>query len=407
MPIRWKHSSRFDPSVVLRKIDAARTVNPEGGASFSGFDWEECLPALHSMLQMPPAALEVDSSHLVWRALTQVRGALNPTNFLAATNSELSALLATREEQYRLLTTISVRRDHLPGSVSSQGASIRFLKTAFPSKFNARSQLIEKHPAGIRDTPAAYCPLIISLKAKSPTAAVNKALRAVDLQRALWCLMANPRMQISFGSTAMDPINVVRLGGYHTLHHQDGSPAGDGLWFEPGFVPSYALVFSKPAIVRKNTQWALRRLAVSKYKDELVSAMVRYARAFDEWDSNTAFIRLWSALESLVTPGFADYERLVRRCAFLFQEGDFHRQMLEHLREYRNDSVHSGELSDRARILCYQLQLYFGALIWFHLRNASFFLSLEEANRFLDSPADAGQIRRQLQLARKALGFLR
>jgi hypothetical protein len=81
--------------------------------------------------------------------------------------------------------------------------------------------------------------------------------------------------------------------------------------------------------------------------------------------------------------------------------------MLEHLREYRNDSVHSGEYSEHARTLCFQLQLYFNTLIWFHIRNANFFKSLNEANQFLDTSADKAVINRQLGLARKALKFLR
>lgn len=407
MPIKWKHSSRFNPAVVLKRIDAARTVNPQGGASFSGFDWESCIPALHSMLNMPAAAAEVDASRIVWQALTKVRGALTPADFLAAANSELTALLATSEQQYRFLTTISVRKQDTPRTLSCLGTNIRFLEKGFPRKFAPRADLIRKHPTGLKETPTSYCSLVVSAKAKSPAAAVHKALRAVDLQRALWCLMTNPQMEISFGSFSVNPINIVRLGGYHTLHLPDGSPASEGMWFEPAFVPTKVAEFSKPAVIQKNTQWAFRRLRMSSYSEQLVSALIRYVRAFDESDANTAFIRLWSALESLVSPGVADYEKLVRRCAFLFQEGAFHRQMLEHLREYRNGTVHSGELSDRARTLCFQLQLYFSALVWFHLRNASFFDSLDEANRFLDSPASAAEINRQLQLTRKALRFLR
>lgn len=408
MPINWKSEKRFKPAVILGKIDAVRTVNPNGGASFSGFDLEGYLPALHSMLQFPDAASEIDSSALVWRGLTKVKGPLTPAEFLAAVNDELSALLASREERYKLLTTISLHPQDIPKTVSTLGVRMHFLRGEFPSNFlGPRGDLIQNHPLQIAKSSLNYCRVVVSLKAKSTATAVNKALRALDLQRALWCLMANPGMQITFGFASFKPINLVRLGGRHTLHLMNGKPATDSIWFDPAYLEAPIFRFSKPAVVRKNSLWALKRIAVSAYKDQLVSALIRYVRALDEQDSNTAYIRLWSALESLATPGVADYERLIRRCSFLFKDITYHRQILEHLREYRNESVHAGEQSETARTLCYQAQLYFHTLIWFHIRNANFFNSLEEANTFLDSSVDKNRIKRQIELARKAIKFIK
>jgi hypothetical protein len=365
------------------------------------------MPALHSMLELPPAASEIDTSALVWRALTRVQGPLTPSDFLAAANSELSLLLATREEQFRVLTTISVKQADIPETVSSLGSHIRFLKGAFPKRYEARDRLIKANPTSVPLAPESYTRVIVSLKAKSPAAAFHRAMRSLDLQRAIWCLMGNSRMQITFGTPSLKPVNAIRLGGHHTVHCEDGKEAREGIWFEPGYAEAKLFGFAKPALVRKNSRWALRRIGLSPYRAQIVSALVRYVRALDEVDANTAFLRLWSAVESLTTPEVADYDKLVRRCAFLFQESLFHRQMLEHLREYRNDSVHAGEYSDDARTLCFQLQLYFNALIWFHIKNSTFFTSLNEANQFLDTPADKSAIKRQMSLSKKALKFLR
>jgi len=406
MPIKWKSSQRFKPSLVLQKIDAARSVNPNGGASFSGFEWGECLPALHSMLSFPPVAKEIDAHSLVWEALTKVCGPLTPIDFLNAANAELTKRLATKEEQYHLLTTISVRLADIPKKISCLGANINFLAGPFPRRYKGRDALIIKHRINVPEPPISYARVIVSVKAKSHDAAVSKAMRALDLQRSLWCLMGNPSMQITFGMPSWKPINVVRLGGPHTLHRADGTSAREGLWFDPGYVEAPLFGFKNAAVIKSNCRWALQRLRLSRYGEQLTSALVRYVRALDESDTNTAFLRLWAVIESLTTPEVADYDKLVRRCAFLFQESDFHRQMLEHLREYRNDSVHAGEYSKRERTLCFQLQLYFNALIWFHIRNAKFFTSLDEANQFLDTPPDKLMIGRKVKLARKALQFL-
>jgi hypothetical protein len=406
MAIKWKNSQRFKPEVVLHKIELNRTVGVTGGMSFSGFDWEEWLPALHSMLQFPQAASEIDASALMWKALTRVRETLTPTNFLKAANAELSELLSTREEPYRMLTTISVQRGDIPATVSCLGSHIRFLKGDFPKRYDDRKQLINTYARSIPTAPSSHTRVVVSLKAKSPAAAFNKAMRSLDLQRAIWCLFGNSRMETTYGATSLKPINVIRLGGHHTLHLENGKQARDGIWFEPGNIETEAFSFSKPADTRKNCRWALRLISVSPYKGQISSALIRFVRALDESDANTAFLRLWSAVESLTTPELADHDKLVRRCSFLFSDGVFHRQMLEHLREYRNNSIHAGEYSDNARPLCFQLQVYFRSLVWFHIRNANFFTSFIEATQYLDTPADKAVINRQIDLARKALKFL-
>lgn len=407
MPAKWKKSPRFDPAIILSRIDKGRTVSPGGGAAFHGFEWEECLPALSSMLSLPPAASEIDSSTLIWRALTKVPGPLTPVDFLAAVNRELSSRLATREVSYRLLTTISLHPADIPRTISSGDTTLRFLAGNFPRSYvGPRDELIRTRPVPTPATPSRYCKVIVSVRSKSPTSAVHKALRALDLQRALWSSMVNPTMSISFGGPSLNPINVVRLGSQHTLHLPDGIPATEAIWFDPGFLETSVYRISKPALMRKYCVWAMQRIRSSSYQGQLVSALVRFVRALDEQDATTSFLRLWSALESLTTPGIADYERLVRRCVFLFKDASYHRQILEHLREYRNETVHAGEYSDHARTLCYQTSLYFVSLIRFHIRNASFFTSLDEANAFLDSPADKDKLIRQMKLGRKALKFI-
>lgn len=406
MPIKWKRGPRFKPGVVLKKIDSVRTINPEGGASFAGFDLEDCLPALHSMLEFPATAAEIDTSTLVWGGLKNVGKELTPDSFLAAVNKELSERLATAEQTYFLLTALSLHNHDVPRRIQILNAEVRTLAGSYASRFKSREALLVRQKVPVPRTPAHYCKVVVKVKAKSPNAAVNRAFRSLDFQRALWCLMGNPRMQLTFGSPATAPINVIRLGSQHTLHLPSGKSATDGIWFEPGFSEvSSPFRISKPDVVAKNSRWALRQIGASPYRDSLISSLIRFVRAFDESDPNTAFLRLWSALETLTTPGQADYNKVVQRCSFLFNESAFHGQLLEHLREYRNTTVHAGEESDRARIHCFQLQLYFVNLIWFHVRNARFFRSLDEANAFLDSPTDKGSLNRQLQLLRKAVRF--
>ncbi len=357
MPIKWKQGQRFKPAVVLKKIDNIRTLSPDGKASFSGFELEDCLPALQSMLVFPTAAAEVDASGLVWKGLAAVGEHLNPDTFIAAINKELSKRLATKEQTYSLLTSISLDHHDIPAQIHIMETRIRFLSGHYPRIYHrSRDGLLKTHSLPVPPVPPTYCKVSIQVKAKSATSAVNKAIRALDFQRALWCLMGNPQMQMTFGKPSLSAINVVRLGSQHTLHLADGTAATESVWFEPGFIEASIFRFGSPDIIKRNSRWALRQITACPYGDHVVTSLIRYVRALDERDANSAFLALWGALEALTTPNQANYDHTVMRCSFLFKDRTFHTQMLEHLREYRNVYVHTGESSDGARTHCYQLQ---------------------------------------------------
>ncbi|WP_338429403.1 hypothetical protein [Synechococcus elongatus] len=114
---------------------------------------------------------------------------------------------------------------------------------------------------------------------------------------------------------------------------------------------------------------------------------------------------MWGALETL-TAASGSYDLVTKRCAFLFAEYDYHKQILEHLREHRNSNVHSGDESDNTKFSCFQLQRYFYNLILFHLRNQGEFSSLDEANSFLDLPANKRILEDRKKLIEKALKFI-
>lgn len=178
MPIKWKQSSRFQPAVILRKIDSIRTINPEGGVSFSGFEFEDYLPALQSMLAFPAAAAEVDTLELTWQGLTAVGKDLTPNSFIAAINKELSKKLATKEHSYSLLTAISLDHRDIPAQLRIMGAEIRFLSGDYSRIFRSRDDLLRSRARilPVPPTPHTYCKVVVRTKAKSPTSAVNKSV---------------------------------------------------------------------------------------------------------------------------------------------------------------------------------------------------------------------------------------
>ena len=406
MPITWKKSKNLKPAVILDSIAAIRSVNPGGAPSFSGFGLEDDLPALQSMLDFPVVANEVQRSTLVWKALASISGELTPKTFLAAINDTLSQQIATREAQFHILTALSIAPQGLPAQTRIDGSTLKLLNKPYPRKYAARVSAVAARRLPVESTPDDYCRVIVTVTAKSYFGAMTKALRTLDIQRAIWCLMCNSQMEII--GQEWNPINVIRLGSIHTVHNPDGSLASQEFWFEPNFKRALIFRHDRVDMFRKNSTFALRALSrcPCPYKSALTDALLRYVRALDERDQNTAFIRLWGAIEALTSPGFANYDQIVRRCSFLFRDRQYHQQILEHLREYRNQSIHAGDQSDKAKTHCFQLQLYFYHLIWFHLENVGFFTSLEEANAFLDLAPSKTTLLRSRQLVQKAIRFV-
>lgn len=149
----------------------------------------------------------------------------------------------------------------------------------------------------------------------------------------------------------------------------------------------------------------INQLELSKYSNKIKDALQIYVRALDEKDSNIAFIKLWSALEYLTSPGNANYKLITRRCSFLYKEHEYHKQVLEHLRINRNQFVHDGESSTKSKKYCYQLQGYFKTLIDFHLAWTGDLKNLDEANQFLDHQPNLKDLERDKKLIEYAIKF--
>lgn len=193
MSIKWKSSPRFKPQLVLDRIAAARTRNPEGkGASFSGWQLHNCLPLLHSMLEFPSVARDIDRENLIWRAAAYDPGELTAGSFLKELNKQLSAVFAHRNQTFHVLTAISIEGGLSCGTCTIENKQIQFCGATYPRKYlRHRSDQIQARKIPSTEGPQNYTRVVVTLEAKSPALAIAAALQAVDLQRALWCLCCN------------------------------------------------------------------------------------------------------------------------------------------------------------------------------------------------------------------------
>ena len=142
-------------------------------------------------------------------------------------------------------------------------------------------------------------------------------------------------------------------------------------------------------------------LARSVYTTRLEDALRRYTRALDSFDWDASFLRLWGLLETLTgTQPHESHDLTVKRATFLYEdpEREFHVQVLNHLRHYRNRSVHGGESSETIEAYLYQLKRYVEDLLLFHLAPPSYcrFKSIAQAAAFLNLPPDPADLRRRV-----------
>ncbi|MGE4501208.1 MAG: hypothetical protein AB7C96_12735 [Hydrogenovibrio sp.] len=134
--------------------------------------------------------------------------------------------------------------------------------------------------------------------------------------------------------------------------------------------------------------------------------IVRYVRALDSPDYNSAFISLWSVLEYLTYTLKDSYDKTIKRTSFHYKDREYARQVLEHLRRYRNKSVHLGAGESEIDTHIYQLKNYIERLLKFHISNHFGFESIEEAAKFMDLQHDIGELKKQIAIYQAGVKFI-
>lgn len=141
------------------------------------------------------------------------------------------------------------------------------------------------------------------------------------------------------------------------------------------------------------------------YQSTLENAIIRYSRALDERVWQTAYLKLWSVLELLTNSQHESYKVLINRTSFIFLDRQFHRQVLNQLREYRNKYVHTDAENADIEIYMYQLKRYVEKMLGFHLGNTTRFESMEEVTKFLNLPYEKNTIESRIKLLKIAQRF--
>lgn len=405
MAYRWAEGSK--PTPVLESVMESVSLS-DGAVGILRLSVHGDIAALASMLQGQQADDGIDRVDLIWDVLHGMDAPTSASQLVSLINVARSAQRKGGLKKFCFITTLSTDSAWLPTSLKICELRARFRKT-LPRQFkSARMQLAKDQirTGVIHEDLENYSYIQIDVEAESAGAAFAKSDRELRILRGLICVLSNPGFEKTLLGSEHKPINVLRTGHFHTIHNPNGSAATDLIWYEPNYSPRVSFAPSKPSVLLDVLKKTLRRMRNRPYNGRLEEAVVRFASGFDESDPDAAFLKCWSALESILTSNVADYKQLVRRCIFLYEDRDYHESILKQLTEHRNASVHRASDNSLTKSFCYLLQNYFATALNFHIRNYARFANFEEALTLLSGPVSQSDVNAAMARALFAKRFL-
>ena len=405
--------SDYSPHEVAEVFEKAKSIDKNGKVRFQGFAAYDYTVVLNSMVSLNKEIPPLEKIRIISKAKFHAgaKGKITAERLLSEIRNLESEYLRRPLQKYNLVTSISVSRLCKLKRKKVHGCTISFYSFLPKVYEEGISNIIQHARHSITgEVPTNYMYVKVSVSAKSYEEAADKALDALDLIRGIWNFFENQKQRIRISSGKRNPVNKYILGPLHTLHKADGKLATESWWYGLEYVCQIR-PYDPSRVIGKLYKFesSVRRLIQkSKYSSDINTAILRYTRALDLTNWEDAFLRLWSVLEHLTGTSHDSYKVTVRRAAFVFGGEKYARQVLTHLKDYRNRAVHSSSENHDIEAYMYQLKRFVEALIKFHLVNKYGFKSLADASRVLDLPCDRRELREKcktLAYAERFLGY--
>lgn len=387
-------------SIIIDRLTSILGVNEKGEVTLGfGTAFQTCIDILATCVGFSAVVVDLQRRAITHRAVIDAKKAGNFTAAAIVDNIEKGqkAYLRRPIRKFVLLTSASF-------PFSEKLKPIR-LKDSFLTFTRQRPKNYPLPDGGsliVKDnTPRDYCYIKVHISARDPYEGADLAFQRVDLLRAMWNLFFNlgSNVRITLGSSGHKPVNRILPGLFHTLHFPDGKLALEGQWWYtlPAKDPSAEHLDQHYDVVRRFERTIRKRLAGCDFSDRLIWFLIRYVRALDEPDLTTSFLRLWALLEELTGTLKASYDVTVRRASFVFDDSQYAKIVLGHLRDQRNLIVHKSSHLDDIERLTYELKGFVEALLKFMLGESSKFSNLDAVHSLLDLPSDPKLIRERIR----------
>lgn len=410
-------NGKHDVSVLVKKLEAAKKSS-RGVTTFEDVMFGDAVAVLHSSLKSAEGVPQLEQTRILYGAIFTVgaAGEITASKLLAEIRKREASYLRSPEQNFIVATSMSIKHFDELRNAQVQGCRITFGRR-LPRRFHEEQErairgqfrLLAKEIMQTGFDLNAHTAVRVAVRRKTSNEAALAATNVLTLLRGIWNYHLNLRRGQTFPPPIpRKPVNEILLGPAHTVHESSGTLKEDTVWFETSFqrpVKPYRMEDDWPTI--KDFELKIRELLKrAYYREDLEEAFRRYAIALDVADWNASFLQLWSLLEYLTDSG-AHYDTTIKRILFVCPNSErvLHREILKHLRTYRNATVHSAEQIDDLLTFVYQTKRYVEWLLWFHLGMSSRFQSLGEAGSYLHLPPDPDVLRQRRRLLKKALDY--
>lgn len=408
MCAKWVEKSENSVNVLAKQLEKHRIHDNSGQfTGWEGFEFEDYLTAIESYLIFDNQIPQYECSRILLKAIDSLAKTkiLSAKEILGSVSKEENLYLRKPKIDFILATSISIKYFDELKKAHRKNKSIKFMRS-LPKRFDQNKAIKEWKSIKIGELPTTYTSIQISVKTRGEYEAFNTAIDELDLLRGIWNLKLNGEVAFGFLRNRVEPINKIKLGAFHTLHFLDGQPAIEGMfWYEPDYVEMNTNIIHEWTEISRFELRFRKHLLNHLYRTDMEDAIRRYTRALDYRDLHISFLELWILLEKLTATTNAQYGKMVERIAFLYEDGDLHKQIMQHLRLYRNSNVHTGRRSERISKYVYQLKRYAEELMWFNLCNYFKFANLKETASFLDLPTDSNLMKERVKLFNKGIKF--
>ena len=383
-----KYSDSIDLNLILEEINSITTVK-EKEVSFQALRMFVLESILESHITFPENISNISKKSIITKTIKKVaiRG-FDENLFKKILEDELRNHFRKREQNFYLLTSLSI--DFLPfRKIKINNSEILIKGKSYPKEFTKnRNELLKKQFEN--EDNKNHLKVMVRTRGKNNTDTFKESLKDLDVFRALLNLTLNPPFRLVFGIDDK-PINVVSLGKFLTLHFDNGETVDKtSYWFEPNFIDkTYHLKDDVKPYLKNTINWYLKRINLldKRINHSICYALGLYVNAFDEKDKQSCFLKSWTALENLLSCRHND--TIIKRCLTVYVDDSkpFQKQILEGIKNYRNEFVHEGiEASmHNLYIYCHQIQKNILYLLRHnHLKFYKIFNTIEDANDFLD-----------------------
>jgi hypothetical protein len=403
--------SGYDPADISARINKIRTIDSQGKTSFRGFEFNEYEILLDSMVRFNKEIPDIEKSRIIRDALFNVGKDVDITDetLLKCITFYEKDYLSRKQKKYILITSISAAYCAKLNDITENGCKIKFI-SRLNNKFllNRENLLKVAKDSFCGDLPVDYTCVKIYVSGRSVNEAAIKALDSIDFVRGVWNWYYNRKTIFRISSGLRNPINNIVLGPFHTLHETNGDLATKMWWYQPEYRGALRSYNTEKDInnLRKFRNNVNRRLRKCHYWQELKPLILRYSRAIDGTDLEDSFIKLWSVLEHLTDTGYEGYKVTVRRASFIYSDYELSRQVLTHLKDYRNRAVHASSTTHNIEGYVFQLKKFVENLLRFHLGNKYGFKNIHEAAVLFDLPKNKIEYNSKVKIMKYAKKYI-